>query len=84
MRFATSLSPLQWSSLPFFPLPVPGYLSCHLWISEGMQSHLAGNSRKILAICLLDSWRNWLFAWSSLPICVGNMFECAGLNPSFP
>lgn len=55
-----------------------------LWITRGMQAHLAGNSRKILAICLLDSWRNWLFAWSSLPICVGNMFECAGLNPSFP
>lgn len=84
MRFATDLSPLQRSSLPFFPLPAPGCLSCHLWISEGTPAHLAGNSRKVLAICLLDSWRNWPFAWPSLPICVGTMFECAGPNPSFP
>lgn len=45
---------------------------------------LAGNSRKILTICLLDSWRSWLFAWPSLPVCVGDIVECAGLSPSFP
>lgn len=60
MRAATGLSPLQWASLPFLPLPVglstlcsshptrtPELPPVDLCISEGLQTHLAGNSRKI-------------------------------------
>lgn len=60
MRAATGLSPLPWSSLPLLPLPVGLSTLCSshptrtpelppvgLWMSEGLQTHLAGSSRKI-------------------------------------
>lgn len=82
------LSLSLWVRAPCTPATLPRYLPelppADLCISEGLQTHIAGNSRKILAICLLDSWRSWLFAWPSLPVCVGDIFECAGLNSSFP
>lgn len=55
----------------------------YLCVSEGLQAHVAGNSRKILAICLLDSWRSWLFAWPSLPICWRHIVMC-WIEPSLP
>lgn len=79
MRFAAGLSPL--CSGPLCPPALPVGLStphsshpawmcalppAHLWVSEGLQAHFAGNSRRIPAICLLDSWRSWLFAFPSV------------------
>lgn len=45
----------------------------YLRTSEGPQAHFAGNSRKNLAICLLDGWRSWLPVRPSFSTCVGDV-----------